>query len=320
LKKLALNFDVFDIKDWDWISKVIWRKNSIKFKSVLSRFPTQFAWDKVEIKWDTISLIRNWSILKSLSLGWETKMKLSINTESDNNIEIFKSINKDLDSMIKNPIDAYWKKQDAIKNKYLLLKKEINWKYGSKIKNNRLYSEINIKYSKNIPWTYIAKWLKNRNYTETTELKNKKELPLTWHKNTIKIFKRENFNILALYNWEWKLVVWAYTSPWQTLNKSIQNYVSKLKNWWWTKTVLDKDHVRTPPKNSKHKSKNALMTYAVHVKWFYSIHYWKTNWKPRSLWCFRLWLHYAKWFYDEIEKIWKKIWYENINIDIWELY
>jgi len=34
-------------------------------------------------------------------------MKLSINTESDNNIEIFKSINKDLDSMIKNPIDAY---------------------------------------------------------------------------------------------------------------------------------------------------------------------------------------------------------------------
>ena len=307
LKKLALNFDVFDIKDWDWISKVIWRKNSIKFKSVLSRFPTQFAWDKVEIKWDTISLIRNWSILKSLSLGWETKMKLSINTESDNNIEnkyfndriklLRLDIKKDYNNLKYKSNFSLIKKSQQYKNIPTLLKWDwIFWEWWLS-KENKLPIPNN-------EWKVISRWTFERNdWKITLPKKHNPYSFLTLQRPKQKNWKR--WATIVWYYWEdGTLKYWAYTSIWKGTNS--KNKTPQSIHWMTIEPMFGSKVNKSKFTHINHISNNegkSFMMYSVWIKNGYRFHFYKTTGFNISWWCTRLPLAYAKLFYEEVRNL-----------------
>jgi hypothetical protein len=176
------------------------------------------------------------------------------------------------------------------------IKEELSKHYGEKIKTlveNYQYFYGSWQRIKEYLNTDVLQLIRKHDITyeitnKIQEIENSHNIENIFNKTIIYITKAWDYHIICLYK-EWKLVFWSFTSLWTNLNKSLENKIFSLS-----------------PKNTfisrrSKKYNNAIMPYSILVDgWFY-IHWWLTDGRPRSHWCYRLPLYYAKWLFDIVK-------------------
>ena len=297
----------YKVQKWDTISGILKEQNIKPIN--YNKLP------RIIHIWDTIKIWEDWNLYlnkqKLYQITKWTKQNIHkikediINKKNPNknnldqindleNQHILSIINDLENPKIPKRVNNNPKIVNKIKNKYNtllnIIKNPNNPDY-----NNILYWEIDTKYAKNIPGTFIAKWLLDRKDWKIDLEVNKK-----WNPNSILLKQRDWTYILAYYWKNWYLKVATYASPWKNNwkhetkikeNHLIPRYASWLK---------DKYHLSYSPWKDFN---NAIMLYAISEEWAQSIHFWETNWKPRSHWCIRIPMFYAKALF---ETIWNK--------------
>lgn len=136
------------------------------------------------------------------------------------------------------------------------------------------------------------------------------------------IIKRFGWKFILWLFVNWQLILASYSSPW---NPNVPG--GSLSPTWFFPASRTEQH---PLQNRSHPTwitwsrqtlrrewtrlTSAPMPYVCwlnrHGIW---VHAWNTTWDRESLWCYRLPLHYAKWFYDYFEESGR-----NMNWDIRE--
>jgi len=216
---------------------------------------------------------------------------------------VFSKIGKTLNKWIrkeKRALDMKGKNQDYYKKH----EKALKW-YENALSNldkrdhKALYwlSKKLHKFSKNIPNTYLAKWLFNR-----TDWKKESEFPLKHKPSTVVVKLVDWIYRVWLYWKDWLLKVATYASPWKESKPTVIKW-TRLQPWEGSN---GKKYLREELNISDSDWKKydwAIMTFTVNIEWLNKFHFWDVTWYWASNWCIRLPLFYAKWFYDEIGKL-----------------
>ena len=285
----------YKVQKWDTISGILKEQNIKPIN--YNKLP------KTIHIWDTVRIWEDWNLYLN-----EEKLYQITNWTKKNINEIKKYINKEINpnqNNLNEEIDSFNERHISF-----IINDLKNYKIPQRLKNNPdynniLYWEIPEQYAKNIAWTFIAKWLSDRkDWRKDLEI-NKK-----WESNSILLKQRDWTYILAYYWAHWDLELATYASPWkndwQHETKIKTNYLIPRYGW-----LKDKYHLSYSPWKDFN---NAIMLYAISEEWAQSIHFWETNWKPRSHWCIRIPMFYAKALF---EKIWN---HDKIAINAENLY